>query len=107
MSSDSTSERLLTPAVRSGIMGALLVGTATALIAFSFIGPVSHYAFDLFDTLLVGVIGSVFGLIAGAVAGADEEHQPPAPATATATLQLLEVERAKPSMTPAPARRAA
>ncbi len=94
---EPTSPRLFTPAVTSGILGGVLVGLTTAVIAFAFIGPLRGYGFDFVDTLLVALIGSVFGVIAGAVAGSgDDEH-----ATATPTIKAVRADRAaKPSMTP-------
>jgi hypothetical protein len=75
----------------------LLVGLTTAVIAFTFIGPLREYGFDFVDCLFVALIGGVFGVVAGAVAGASEtgEHEPAPAARAM---------RAKPgqtSMTPA------
>ena len=93
--SDSSSERLLSPAVRSGIVGGLLVGTTTAIIAFAFIGPLRHYGFDFVDTLFVALIGAMFGVIAGAVAGAGEADEHPA----VPTSKVLKAKPAKPSMT--------
>lgn len=87
-------KHLLSPAVAAGIAGGLLVGLTTAVIAFAFIGPLREYGFDFVDTLFVALIGGVFGVVAGAVAGADtDEHEPAAPAS--------KVRPAKPSMTPA------
>ena len=95
---EPTSQRKLSPAVTSGIAGGLLVVLTTAVIAFAFIGPVREYGFDFVDTLFVALIGGVFGVIAGAVAGAsdNEEHE------AAPRVETLKAGRvAKPSMTPA------
>jgi len=97
MSEDDTSSRKLSPAVTSGIAGGLFVGLTTAVIAFAFIGPLRDYGFDFVDTLFVALIGGVFGVIAGAVAGSGEtgEHAP-APA-----IKALKADRSgQPSMTP-------
>lgn len=93
---EASSQRQLSPAVASSIAGGVLVGLSAAVIAFVFIGPLRDYGFDLVDTMLVGLIGSVFGVIAGAVAGAGETDLEP-------VAQLdREVPRAqpRPSMTP-------
>lgn len=99
MSEEDTSSRKLSPAVTSGIAGGLLVGLTTAVIAFAFIGPLRNYGFDFVDTLFVALIGGVFGVIAGAVAGSGEtgEHEPAAPAIKTVKAGRT----GKPSMTPA------
>ena len=101
MSDDTepTSTRLLSPAVTSGIAGGVLVGLTTAVFAFAFIGPLRDYGFDFVDTLFVALIGGVFGVIAGAVAGSGEadEHAPAAP-----VVKAVNAGRTgKPSMTPA------
>jgi hypothetical protein len=100
MSQDTepTSQRLLSPAVASGIAGGLLVGLTAAVIAFVFIGPQSDYGFDFVDTLFIALIGGVFGVIAGAVAGSsDDDHEPAVPA-----IKSVKMDRARePSMTPA------
>lgn len=99
MSDDTepTSQRLLSPAVASGIAGGLFVGITTAVIAFAFIGPLRNYGFDFVDTLFVALIGSVFGVIAGAVAGSGEtELEPAAPA-----VKAVKAPPVKASMTPA------
>lgn len=94
---ETAPQRLLSPAVAAGIAGGLLVGLTTAVIAFAFIGPLREYGFDFVDTLFVALIGGVFGVVAGAVAGADtDEHQPAAPA-----IKAVHAQPAKPSMTPA------
>jgi predicted lipid-binding transport protein (Tim44 family) len=94
----TTSPRLLPPAVASGLAGGLLVGLTTAVIAFAFIGPLRGYGFDFVDTLFVALIGGVFGVVAGAVAGASEsgEAEPAAPA-----VKAVKAQPTKPSMTPA------
>jgi len=94
---EPTSPRLFSPAVASGIAGGLLVGLTSAVIAFAFIGPLRGYGFDFVDTLFVALIGGVFGVIAGAVAGSgDDEHAPAVP-----TIKAVRVDRAaKPSITP-------
>ena len=100
MSDDTepTSQRLLSPAVASGLAGGLLVGVTTAVIAFAFIGPLRDYGFDFVDSLFVALIGGVFGVIAGAVAGSGEtgEAEPTAPA-----VKSIKPQPAKPAMTPA------
>lgn len=98
MSDHTETPRLLPPAVASGIAGGLLVGLSTAVIAFAFIGPLRDYGFDFVDTLFVALIGGVFGVVAGAVAGASDtgEAEPAAP-----TIKAVKTQSAKPSMTPA------
>lgn len=96
--SDSTSERLLSPAVRSGIAGGLLVGVTTAIISFAFIGPLRQYGFDFGDTMFVGLLGAMFGVVAGAVAGASEGDEHPASPTPS---QVIKTTPAKASMSPA------
>lgn len=94
-----SSPRKLSPAVISGLAGGLVVGLSTAVIAFAFIGPLREYGFDFVDTLFVALIGGVFGVVAGAVAGASEtgeQEQAPAPAA-----KAVRAKPAKPAMTPA------
>jgi hypothetical protein len=99
MSDDTepSSPRRFSPAVASGLAGGLLVGLSSAVIAFVFIGPLRDYGFDLGDTMLVGLIASVFGVIAGAVAGSGEEElEPVRPA-----VQARGTQPSRPAMTPA------
>jgi hypothetical protein len=95
---ESANPRLLPPAIASGIAGGVLVGLSTAVIAFAFIGPLRDYGFDFVDTLLVALIGGMFGVVAGAVAGASEtgEAEPAAPA-----IKAVKARPTKPAMTPA------
>jgi hypothetical protein len=90
-------QRLLSSTVVGGIAGGLLVGSATAVIAFFFIGPLLHFHFDLAETLLVSLVGGMFGVVAGAVAGASEVDQ----VASTPTIQTITTKPARPSMTPA------
>jgi hypothetical protein len=88
---EPSSARKISPAVTSGLAGGLVVGLSTAVIAFAFIGPLRQYGFDFVDTLFVALLGGVFGVVAGAVAGASETGEPePTPAPKAV--------RAKPAM---------
>jgi len=54
------------------------VGLTTAIIGVGFLGPALGAGFGSGSLLLLFVIGGVFGVIAGAVAGADsDDHQAP------------------------------
>ena len=86
-------------AVVSGIAGGVLVGLTAAVIAFVFIGPLRQYGFDLGDTLLVALLGSMFGVVAGAVAGSSDTDELEAPARTTAT--VVKPRPAEPAMRPA------
>ena len=57
-------------------MKANITGTS-AVAAFVFIGPLRGYSFDFGDTMFVALLGTMFGIVAGAVAGASEtgEHE--------------------------------
>jgi hypothetical protein len=91
------SPRRFSPAIASGIAGGVVVGLSAAVIAFVFIGPLRDYGFDLGDTMLVALIGSVFGVIAGAVAGSGEDElEPVRPA-----VEVRRAQPARPTMTPA------
>ncbi len=79
--SATPSGRLLSPAVSSAIAGAIVVGLTAAVIAFVFVGPLRQYAFSLTEILIITLLGSLFGVVAGGVAGASEtgspEQEPP------------------------------
>lgn len=77
-----TSERspkLVSTAMASAIAGALLVGSTIAVIGVAFLGPSLGAGFGTSSILLLFVIGSIFGVVAGAVAGADGDDHEPAP----------------------------
>lgn len=99
MSDDTAPQRLLSPAVTSGIVGGLLVGFTTAVIAFAFIGPLRDYGFDFVDTLFVALIGGMFGVVAGAVAGSSDTGE--AEPEAAPVIKAMRTPSTKPSMTPA------
>lgn len=89
-----SSGRLLSPAVSSALAGGLLVGLTTAVIAFAFIGPFRGYGFDFVDTMFIALMGGIFGIVAGAVAGASETGEP------EPSHKVLKAKPAKPSTTP-------
>ncbi len=62
----------ISPVVASALAGGLVVGLSAATAALAFIGPQSSYVFGWLELMLVGFLGSVFGVVAGAVAGASE-----------------------------------
>jgi hypothetical protein len=101
MSDDTepSSPRRFSPAVASGIAGGVVVGLSAAVIAFVFIGPLRDYGFDLGDTMLVGLIASVFGVIAGAVAGSGEDDLEPEPVRPA--VEIRRAQPTRPAMTPA------
>jgi len=56
-----------------------MVGLIVAVISVGFLGPALGVVFGGGSALLLFFIGSVYGVIAGAVAGADsEKHSPKA-----------------------------
>lgn len=59
-------------ALKGGIMGGLVVGIGGALIATFAIWPFAGYFFGLETLVFMVVAGSLFGVVAGAVAGASE-----------------------------------
>lgn len=59
-------------ALKGGIMGGLVVGIAGALIATFAIWPFAGHFFGVEALVLMVVAGSIFGVVAGAVAGASE-----------------------------------
>jgi hypothetical protein len=61
-----------THALSGMIIGGLVVGLVGAFFAFFFVWPMAGYWFGLPEALLVVVAGSIFGVVAGGVAGASE-----------------------------------
>lgn len=59
-------------AVLTGILGGLVVGVAGALFVTFAIGPLAGVALGLTGFLLVAGIGSMYGVVAGAVIGSAE-----------------------------------
>jgi hypothetical protein len=59
-------------ALQGAIQGGLVVGLAGALVATFVIWPYAGFNFGLSGFLIMALAGSVFGVVAGAVAGASE-----------------------------------
>lgn len=92
-----TAAPTISTAVTSGIFGGVLVGLTTAVIGSLFIWPSLGVGFGFGGTMLLFVIGSIFGVVAGAVAGADgDDHEEEVPAS-------TRVVSTKPSATTKPA----
>ncbi|MEM9452899.1 MAG: hypothetical protein AAGF11_01885 [Myxococcota bacterium] len=90
------SPKLISNAMASAIAGALLVGSTIAVIGVAFLGPSLGAGFGPSSILLLFVIGSIFGVVAGAVAGADsDEHE-----AATPTPTSKKLRRPQPAPTP-------
>jgi L-alanine-DL-glutamate epimerase-like enolase superfamily enzyme len=80
----------ITPAVLSGLAGALFVGSAATILVAFVVGPAAGMTFGFAEAILFGACASVFGVIAGAVAGAegDEHDAVPEPAVEPITAPL-------------------
>ena len=61
-----------TLALRTAIVMAVVVGVSAALISWLFVWPAQGYQFGVGEFVLLAIGGSVFGVVAGAVAGAAE-----------------------------------
>ena len=61
-----------TRALSGMIVGGLVVGVIGAIAATFFVWPMAGYWFGLSEALLVVLAGSIFGVVAGGVAGASE-----------------------------------
>jgi hypothetical protein len=61
-----------TQALSGMLLGGLAVGGIGAFFAYFFIWPMAGHWFGLSEALLVVLAGSIFGVVAGGVAGASE-----------------------------------
>jgi hypothetical protein len=61
-----------THALSGMLLGGVVVGSIGAVFAYFFVWPMAGYWFGLPEALLVGLAGSLFGAVAGGVAGASE-----------------------------------
>ncbi|MCH9681953.1 MAG: hypothetical protein K0V04_11005 [Deltaproteobacteria bacterium] len=81
----------LPPALVGAITGGLLVGLTSPTAAFAFIGPMVGYQFGSIELLILGLLGAVFGIIAGAVAGASDTGRPAEENAAATTVHTTHV----------------
>lgn len=62
------------PAIVSAFYGAALVGLSAVVLVGLVIGPLSGHAFSVGELVFVTVLGAMFGVVAGGVAGASESQ---------------------------------
>jgi hypothetical protein len=66
----------LSSTITGALAGGLFVGLATALVFALALGPASGFPFGIAEISMFFILGAVFGIIAGGVAGASEAGVP-------------------------------